>query len=200
LKKSWWIVLIILLCPAALACSDPLNGKTYTADQEFCNKNYYLPDGFEIGADSIVIDCNNAVLRGDFKSTGILLKNRKNVEIKNCNIVNYNTGISLVNTEGTDIHDHSLLRNYVGIKLDNAMQNHFYEIRDVSIQREVRSTYSTGNHIKYTNKNLKGDFCRHNSCNEKSEKEKTVFPEIFFYQATLEEILKEAIKKWISMD
>jgi len=186
--------------PAALACSDPLDGKEYTTNQEFCSKNYYLPEGIVINADSIMIDCNNAVLRGDFKGTGILIQNKKNVEIKNCNIVNYNIGMALVNAEGADIHDHSLLRNYIGIRLENSEQNHFYEIRDVSIQREIRSIFSTNNHIKYTNKNIKGDFCRHNSCNERTEPKKTVFPEIIFYQATLKEALKKAIQKWISMD
>ncbi|MBW3004920.1 hypothetical protein KY310_03740 [Candidatus Woesearchaeota archaeon] len=200
MKKSWWIVLFLVLCPIVFACSDPLDGKTYTTDQEFCNKNYYLPDGIIVGADSVVIDCGNAVLRGDFKGTGILLQNRKNVEIKNCNIVNYNVGLSLVNTEGADIHDHNLLRNYVGIRLEDSAQNHFYEIRDVSIQREIRDVFSTGNHVKYTNKNLEGDFCRHNSCNERTERETPVFPLLTFHQATLEEILKEAIRKWISMD
>ncbi|MBW3002457.1 hypothetical protein KY338_04855 [Candidatus Woesearchaeota archaeon] len=200
MKKSWWILLVLVLCPAVLACSDPMDGKTYTSDQEFCNKNYYLPDGIAIGADNLVIDCNNAVLRGDFKGTGILIENRKNIEVKNCNIVNYNNGFSLVNAEGSDIHDHNLLRNYVGIRLENSAKNHFYEIRDVSIQREIRSIFSTENHIKYTNKNLEGEFCRHNSCNERTEKEVPSFPLMTFYQATLEQILKEAIRQWISRD
>ncbi len=200
MKKSWWIVLFVILCPIAFACSDPLDGKVYTSDQKFCNKNYYLPDGIVVDADDIVIDCGNAVLRGDFKGTGILIKNRKNVEVKNCNIVNYNHGIHLSNAEGADIHDNNLLRNFIGIRLEDSTQNHFYENRDVSITQEVRSIFSTENHIKYTNKNIKGEFCRHNSCNERTEKREIVFPTIVFQQETLADILREAIRQWISMD
>lgn len=199
MKKSWWIVIaiIILLCPAALACSTPTDGKTFTESQNFCNKNYYLPKGITIGADNITINCNNAVLQGSFKETGITAKDRKNIVLKNCHIANYNTGILLINTTGAKIHDNSLLRNMAGIRLEQSSQNYLYQNRDVSITQEIKSIFSTGNHVRYTNKNIKGEFCRHNSCNENTpEKSRTV---VLFQQNTLSAVLQEAIKKWISM-
>lgn len=194
MKKSWWIVLFIALVPAVLACSEPIDGKTYTENQEFCNKNYYLPNGINVGADNIVIDCRNAVLQGDFKEAGIKAENRQNIEIQNCHIVNYKEGIYLKNTTRAEVHHSNLLRNYIGLKLEESSQNHFYENRDVSIKQAVQDMLSAGNHIRYTNKNIEGDTCRHNSCN-KYWLEPSPTPRT----ETLAQILQAAINKWINM-
>jgi len=196
LKKSWWIALILAL-PIVFACTEPLNGKIYTESQEFCNKNYLLQDGIIIGMDNIVIDCNNAVLRGRFKGTGIFVKDKKNIVIKNCHLVNHYRGLHLKNVTNAEVYNNNFLRNLIGVRLEDSFQNHFYDNRDISIKNMIRSVNSKENHIKYTNKNLEGDFCRHNSCNEQTPvKELAGFE---FEKHTLLGILQSAIRKWISM-
>ena len=159
MKKSWWILLVILFCPVVFACDTPLDGKVYTASQNFCGKRYYIPDGIVIETDNIVIDCNNGILQGDFKGTGVLVKDADNVVIKNCNIVNYHRGIHLKNVNSSDIFDTNLLRNFIGLRIENTNENHLYGIRDVSITKVYRAIHSFSNHIKYVNKDIEGDFC-----------------------------------------
>lgn len=195
--KNWWVaILLLLFCPAALACSIPLDGKIYTESQDFCNKKYYLPNGIIIGADNIVIDCQGGILQGDFYNTGVFAKDRKGFEIRNCHIMNYNYGIKFKNVTKAEVHDNNLLRNHIGIRLEEASQNHFYENRDVSISRMLQDIYSEDNHVRYTNKNIEGDFCRHNSCNENTPEKNA----INLQRSYLSTVLHKAIMRWISMD
>ena len=194
--KKWWVVLFLVLCPAALACSTPLDGKTYTESQDFCNRKNYLPNGIIIGADNIVIDCHGGIIQGDFHNTGVFAKDKKGFEIRNCHIMNYNYGIKFKNVTRAEVHDNSLLRNYIGARLEEASQNHFYENRDVSIKRILQDIYSEDNHVRYTNKNIEGDFCRHNSCNEKTPEDHTYQ----FQPSYLSRMLQLAIMQWISTD
>lgn len=200
--KNWWAaIIIILMCPAVWACSTPLDGKTYTESQDFCSRTYYLPNGITIGADNIIIDCQGGIIQGDFYYTGIFAENRKNFEIKNCHIMNYNYGIKFKNVTKAKVHNNNLLRNFIGIRLEESSQNYFYENRDVSINKILQNIHSKGNHVRYTNKNMQGDFCRHNSCNEKNTEtpasQNNIYePNKFF----LSDILKKAILQWISTD
>jgi parallel beta-helix repeat protein len=196
LKKSWWIVIVLLLCPIVFACDTPLDGKTYTASQDFCNKRYYIPNGITIETDNVVLNCNNAILQGDFKTTGISIRDAKNVEIKNCNIINFRQGIDLKNVTNADIHDNQLLRNFIGVHIENSNGNHLYKNRDVSITETIKGTNSFENHIKYLNKNIEGDLCRHNSCNEKTLE----IRQPVYQHYSLASILNAAIKKFIGMD
>jgi len=196
LKKSWWIVIVLLLCPIVFACNTPLDGKTYTESQNFCNKRYYIPNGITIETDNVEINCNNAILQGDFKSTGITIRNAQNVKIKNCHIINFYQGIEMQNATQAQIHDNHFLRNFIGIKIENSDNNHIYANRDVSITKTLRNVNSFENHVRYLNKNLEGDFCRHNSCNEKTPK----LGLATYTHYSLARILEAAIRQFIGMD
>jgi len=196
LKKSWWIVIVLLLCPIVFACDAPLDGKTYTESKDFCGKRYYIPNGISVAMDNVVIDCHNGILQGDFRGTGILAKDVKNIVIKNCNIVNHHRGVHFNNVSFSNVHDNHLIRNFIGLRIENSDKNHFYSNRDVSITKTFRDINSFSNHIKYLNKNIEGDFCRHNSCNERSyEKSLPVYQHY-----SLAGILEAAIQKFIGMD
>lgn len=196
MKKSWWIAVVLLLCPIVFACDTPLDGKTYTESKEFCGKRYYIPQGIIIETDNVIIDCNNGILQGDFRGTGITVRNAKNIVIKNCNLINYQRGIHLKNSSLSSIHHNNLLRNFIGMIIESSNENHFYENRDVSITKELRGINSFSNHLKYVNKNIKGEFCRHNSCNMQTPE----MPMPAYHHYSLAGILNAAIKRFIGMD
>ena len=197
MKKEALILLFLFLIPSALACSIPLDGKTYTESQKFCARNYYLPNGINIGTNGITIDCQGGILQGDFKFNGINIENKRNIEIKNCHIVNYNYGIRLKNATNAHIHDNSFLRSWYGIRLEDSKNNYILNNRDVSIKKIIRSTLSENNHIRYTNKNVEGDICRHNSCNKNTPVKK--IDDYRLENTPLSRILKKTILSWISM-
>ncbi|MFH1181373.1 MAG: right-handed parallel beta-helix repeat-containing protein [Candidatus Woesearchaeota archaeon] len=76
-------------------CTIPTDGMIITENTTFCLGTYDLPNGIEIGADDIVLDCDSALLNGEASGNGILLDNVKNAIIKNCNINNYTYGFNL---------------------------------------------------------------------------------------------------------
>ncbi len=80
--------------------------------------------------------------------------------------------------------------------IENSNGNHLYKNRDVSITETIKGTNSFENHIKYLNKNIEGDLCRHNSCNEKTLE----IRQPVYQHYSLASILNAAIKKFIGMD
>jgi parallel beta-helix repeat protein len=74
------------------SCVVPTDGMVLTKDTTFCTGTYNLPNGINIGADNVVLDCNEAVIEGDRTQKGIQTNNVE-VIIKNCVIKNFTTGI-----------------------------------------------------------------------------------------------------------
>jgi parallel beta-helix repeat protein len=70
--------------------STPTDGCEITQDTIFTFGSYNLPNGIEIKADNIVLDCNNSTLIGDGSNNCIRMENRSGVVIRNCNFKNNN--------------------------------------------------------------------------------------------------------------
>jgi hypothetical protein len=124
--------------------------------------------GVKIGADNIELDCNTAVIRGRFHSAGIVIQNRQNVTLKNCQIANYEAGILIINSYNVTILKPNLIHNYAGVKIVNSTGVVVEAGFDISTRRPVHAIRSVGNVFAYTNKKIKGDECRLNQCNTPS--------------------------------
>jgi len=189
MKKSL-VLLLFLLIPSVIADCNPIqNNKIYSTSREFCGLNFFAPDGIIISGNDITIDCGTAVMRGSFETPGITVIDSDNVLIKDCHVANYEIGFLLINSTRITVEDTGMIRNILGIKLDDSNQNYFENINDISLERMVRAVNSIDNYFDYSNKNLEDDLCRYNSCNE------VFVPE----PQTLQEILSSAIKNWLAI-
>jgi hypothetical protein len=195
------IILLVLLLsiPVYGYCIDPKDKKTIFSSTDFCSQSYQLRNGIKIGQDGIVIDCGGAIIQGLFQGeTGILIENRNKVTIKNCMIMNYDVGIGLVNSTNVTVSNVALIRNQIGLRLEKSNNNTFIKNRDISLRKPVKEIESFENVFQYENKNIKGDFCRYNTCNE-LQKIKRITP-VIKGEYSLKEILMEAIELWINTD
>ncbi len=201
MKKRWAAafaiaIFIILSAQAYAQCQKPMNSKAYTTDRRFCSETFGLPDGIIIDNDNVVIDCNHAVIKGNgFEKTGMTIKNRNNIIIKNCKIANYAVGLYIQNSTGIIFYGSTLMRNKVGIKLSSVANSTFDENYDISLERQMRMTGSSENKINYVNKQLEEDFCRYNQCNIKGNF--TLQENEIEEKSTLLNALKSAIQEWI---
>ena len=111
-------------CPR---CTTPTDGMSITENTTFCTGTYDLPDGITLGASSIVLDCNGAVLNGSGFNRGILDWTANNVIIRNCTVKNYDYGIYFYNTSGSNtIIYNNILNNNNGIYFPYSSNNNVY--------------------------------------------------------------------------
>ncbi len=166
------LAVLALVIPAVFAasrtCTRTIDPPRIDQNTVLCADNYYphnYPQGINITKDNIVLDCGTGVLHGQFMNAGIIIANRKNVTIKNCQVANYNTGILIKNSERIQILNANLIRSTIGIKLVNSRQVVVENSHDISLSSPVQLVNSSGNTFHYFNKNIKGDNCRLNQCN-----------------------------------
>lgn len=115
-----------------LGCTVPTNGMIITQSTTFCPGTYTLPDGIRLHGNNILLDCNGATLdhgatSGYNSKFGIITSPygwggwtnfslnkfsptyyHSKIEIKNCNIINYDFGINIFLTEDAKIHHNSV--------------------------------------------------------------------------------------------
>ncbi len=116
-------------------CIEPTD--SINANTVLCEGEYYLPGGIIISADSIVLDCNNAIIKGNFVGTGIILNGRENVELYNCNVQDFDTGIRIEDSTKITFQNSSLINNKVGMRIINSPDNIISNIHDESIKQPV---------------------------------------------------------------
>jgi len=118
------LFVIVVLFPVVNAvCISPNENLEIKENSVFCYGKYGVPDGINIVSDNVVVDCNNSILVGDGTGSGILLNNKNNVVVKNCNISNYEVGIYLESTNNSVIDHNYLSKNKFGIALFNSLNN-----------------------------------------------------------------------------
>ena len=201
------LAVIILLAQSALAvsrtCTDLTDPASIDRSMRLCADNYHphdYPEGVRITADNIVLDCGSAVLHGKFKNSGIVLKDRNKVTIKNCQVANYETGILIKNSHNITILETSLIHNYLGIKLLDSTGVTVEHSHDISIKKPVQIINSYGNSFHFTNKDLEGELCRLNQCNTPAgpgEQEQLLAQEEA-PRKFLRRILMDNIRKWLA--
>ncbi len=161
-----WVVVLVLLIPAALACVVPRDGMMIGKSVDFCTDVYYLDKGILIEGKNLNLDCNGAVLKSWKGGRGISIEHSANVTITNCRVVNYNIGLHVRNSTEVYLEDNHLVKNKIGTRFvlvsDSATFNH-----DVSLSVPFEINQSEDNILSLTNKFVEGDFCSANFCNEK---------------------------------
>lgn len=88
------------MLPADVQTVVPTDGMQVSADVTLASGTYLLKGGIDVAADGVVLDGNGATLLGvDQQGSGIRLRGRREVTIKNVRIRNYYHGIELRDCE-----------------------------------------------------------------------------------------------------
>ena len=83
-----------------------------------CDRAYYEA-ALKLRVDNITLDCNFHKITGLGSGMGINLYNLDDIEVKNCDISNFITGIGMWDTRRSYIKDNILKDNYRGISMGN---------------------------------------------------------------------------------
>ncbi|MBT3406066.1 hypothetical protein HN419_02755 [Candidatus Woesearchaeota archaeon] len=126
--------------------------------------------GLVVEADNIVIDCDNYTIQsvdnqpfGFDQTAGILIKNRDNIEIRNCNINDFQDAILIENSNNNHIHNnHFNLNERSGIFLNRAKDNEklsYSLITENYFNNQEKFSsdiiiYDNENHNTFTNANV----------------------------------------------
>jgi len=106
----------------AISCGEVITDDTVlTNDLLDCES-----PGLIIGADNITLDCNDHLIDGNGSFNGILLYNKTGVVIKDCAVEDFEIGIFLNMSTGSDIRDNNLAQNHqYGAYLTSSEHNTF---------------------------------------------------------------------------
>lgn len=166
------ILALLLVIPSVFAisrtCTRELDTPRIDQSMILCADNYYphnYPQGLNITKDNIILDCGSSVLHGQFKNAGIVVINRKNVTIKNCQIANYGIGMLVKQSKQIKVINTNFIHNQIGLKVADSSAIVVENSYDISTQKPLQVVNSTGNVFHYLNKNMEGDYCRLNQCN-----------------------------------
>ncbi len=164
--KTFFVLVSLLLATGVLAeCRElPLN---YIINESItlCSDTYDAPDGITIAANNVVLDCGTAVIRGNRAGRGIIAENRQSITIQNCNIVTFATGIFFKNVSRAIVTGNNLLKNELGILLEDSHENWIAANTDKSLQMPIAVIKGKYNTISFENRNIEGSICVHNVCN-----------------------------------
>jgi mannan endo-1,4-beta-mannosidase len=117
------------------SCIVPYDNMSITTDTILCNGTYNLQDGLIINADNIILDCNHAELVGPRAAgdLGIKVYYVENVTIKNCNLKDFHTGMSLRNSKYNKFLNNRIYNYFRGLYAEGSdfdlfKNNTFYNL------------------------------------------------------------------------
>ncbi|MFH2027555.1 MAG: NosD domain-containing protein, partial [Nanoarchaeota archaeon] len=122
----------------ALGCTVPYDNMTITNNTLFCQGSYFLPNGIIIQNDSVVIDCNHSLLYGNNSKRGIQTEDYGHITVANCELSNFGTAISLVNS-GNNIFLNNQVHDNMASGLD-----FFYSYLNTVENNEVYNNGASG--------------------------------------------------------
>lgn len=126
-KYAAFLVAFVLFPLVNAVCITPSENLEITESAVLCYGTYNIGNGIRIVSDNLILDCNNSALIGDGIGFGILLKNRHNDVVRNCNISNYEAGIYLESTNNSNISNNYLTKNKFGIAMFDSFGNDLRE-------------------------------------------------------------------------
>lgn len=142
MRKLIIFCLVLSILPIANAvCTIPEDGIVVRENTSFCYGAYEIKGGINVAADGVVVECNNSVLTGNGIGYGILLRDRRDVVVKNCTLSNYEVGIYMESTNNSIIRSNHLAKNKFGIALFNSFSN---SLNNNSLYENLR-----GNSVNY---------------------------------------------------
>ncbi len=179
LKKVILAVLLLLSTAVSAQCEKAAAGLFIDHSVKLCSQNYVFEIGMTIGADNIVVDCSGAVIQGTitngrFNSSGLAIDGKNNVTLIGCHLVNWEKGIEIRDSESIVVRKNYLIRNNIGIWLQNTKNSIIEESNDISLQKAVRLVNSTNNWLQFENKKLDGEECLVNVCNTHFVQQQTI--------------------------
>ena len=130
-------------------CLAALDNLRINTNTKFCSDTFNLPNGINIYANDIMLDCNGATLIGSNNGRGIYISNYDNVIVKNCNVQNYEYGIYLTGSATyNNITSNIVSDNEYGIYLDGTSVN-YNIIWNNNIYDEIYYEYTNNNYYCY---------------------------------------------------
>ncbi|MEK6967075.1 MAG: NosD domain-containing protein [Nanoarchaeota archaeon] len=100
---------------ACHTCTTPTDNMDIVSNTVLCPGTYTLPNGINIAASDVKVKCDNTVLVGNNSNTGIEVIGQTNIKIKDCEVKNYNTGISFEDSPFCEAANNKILENIDGI-------------------------------------------------------------------------------------
>jgi len=197
------LLLVLISIPTVFSlekCIKPYPEMKIFTNMRLCSGVFELNKGIKIANSNINLDCNGAVLKGNFENTGIQAEKVSNITIKNCHIMFFRTGIRLKEVSKATIKENALLRNWYGILLEKVTNSALIN-QDTSYKNPVLAFNSKNNAISSYNRFIEGDFCKENYCNRERSfvefYEGYAKPEKKKHKKSLKDILLEEILKLI---
>jgi parallel beta-helix repeat protein len=114
-------------------CVTPTDDLYINSDTTLCPGVYNISDSGDpgviiINADNVVLDCNGATLKGDNSGFGIYNPGFDNVTIKNGNVLNYEIGIPLSESDNNIISNNTV--SYSGNQGISIESSHYCNVYD----------------------------------------------------------------------
>ena len=151
-----FLVLFVGNTNAEECSSTPADGCEVSENTTFNLDTYNLPNGIRFNTSNIFLDCNGATVIGNYTGYGITSGNFNNIQIKNCNIENYNIGIALTRSSNDNVYYNTLRNNYYGIYIYRSSSDNIY---NNNFENNTRSIYFyTYTHPSYYNAIYSNDF------------------------------------------
>jgi parallel beta-helix repeat protein len=107
-----------------ISCGDTLTAQLTILDSDLTNCPGH---GLIIGADNIVLDCQNHSIIGTRSGNGIILNAKNFVRIDRCNVMNFRAGFQLSQSTKNTFRRNVAQQNGDGFRLNDADENIFFE-------------------------------------------------------------------------
>lgn len=137
-----------------------------SGDGSTCVLNQDINFGVEITSDNFVLDCDGHTIAGDESSfCGVDLYERKNIEIKNCEIVGVGYGIDIYSSSSVRIENNTISNNSYGISIAYSSEVVFEKNRITGDASTTGINSYVSHHNTYRENNIgKNNFAGINLC------------------------------------
>ena len=137
-----------------MPCTVPTDDMNITTDTIFCPGIYSLPNGVNVIANNILLNCNNAQLTGT-GTYGVDVHNRNNVTVKNCKLSGYNMGIGVYSTTNSSITSNLVSGGQYGIRVFGSSGNEFKKNNATTHIQSCFSIISTSTNNNFVQNDLR---------------------------------------------
>lgn len=159
--------------PFGLSCFAPTNDTAYDIGTDITNKDITICPGtysnvtFVMSMSDVTLNCAGSTFNNSNVGTWVSIPTGTiNTEIYNCNVYNYNYGISNGGSYGL-FYDNNFSYNYIGVRntpvsTDNLVYNNYLSNNSFSNGQEMTFGYNSWNAPKdcYSGFNIIGGLCK----------------------------------------